>query len=351
MFLRNYWYVAAWPSEIADKPLARTICGEPIAIFRGADGKFFALEDRCCHRNLPLTMGKIEGNNVRCGYHGLLFDRAGKVIEVPGQSQIPPGAEVKSYPLVEKWKLLWIWMGEPAKADEALIPDWYYLDHPDWAAAHGNDEKPLYMRCNWELNNDNLLDLSHVLYVHASTLGTGALDRFPVHTERRADSVRMARWAPGVPTPPIFAKYLGFQPNVDRWQISDIYPPAHCTVDVGFAPPGEFGLNTDRSKAMGFRPLITATPETEETSFMFYAQCRNFDVGNAELTKTMIADFRGVFHEDIAVMEAQQRMNSAYGEAGKIDINADAPHLAMRQLIRRLATTEGSEKLRATAAE
>jgi phenylpropionate dioxygenase-like ring-hydroxylating dioxygenase large terminal subunit len=262
MFLRNYWYAAAWPSEIADKPLGRTICGESVAIFRTADGKVAALEDRCCHRNLPLTMGKIEGNNLRCGYHGLLFDRSGKCIEVPGQAQIPPGAEVRAYPLIEKWKLLWIWMGDPAKADEALIPDWYYMDHPGWVAAHGNDEKPLYMKCNWELNNDNLLDLSHVLYVHASTLGTGQLDRYPIQTERRPDSVRMSRWAPNVPTPPIFAKYLGFQPSVDRWQISDIYPPAHCTVDVGFAKPGEYGLNSDRSKAMGFRPLITATPET-----------------------------------------------------------------------------------------
>jgi phenylpropionate dioxygenase-like ring-hydroxylating dioxygenase large terminal subunit len=242
-------------------------------------------------------------------------------------------------------------MGDPAKRDESSIPNWFYMDDPNWVAAHGNDEKPLYMRCNWELNNDNLLDLSHVLYVHASTLGTGQLDRYPVSTERRPDSVRMARWAPNVPTPPIFAKYLGFQPNVDRWQISDIYPPAHCTVDVGFAPPGEFGLNSDRSKAMGFRPLITATPETETTSFMFYAQCRNFDLENAALTKTMIADFRGVFHEDVAVMEGQQRVNDAMPNAPKVDINADAPHIAMRQLIRRLAAAESSARPKATAAE
>ena len=351
MFLRNFWYVAAWPSEIGEKPLARTICGEEIAFYRTADGKVVALEDRCCHRNLPLTMGKVEGNNLRCGYHGLLFDTSGQCVEVPGQSQIPPGARVKSYPLVEKWKLLWIWMGDPAKADEKTIPDWFYMDHPDWVAAHGNDEKPLPMACNWELNNDNLLDLSHVIYVHSSTLGGAQLDRFPVHTERRADSVRMARWAPNVPTPPLFAKYLGAHPNVDRWQISDIFAPAHCIVDVGFAPAGRYGLNDDRSKAMGFRPLITATPVTETTSLMFYAQCRNFDIGNEQLTRTMIGDFRGVFFEDIAVMEAQQRVNSAHGEANKIDINADAPHIAMRQLIRRLAAVEAGGNVRATAAE
>ncbi len=356
MFLRNFWYVAAWPSEIGEAPLARTICGEPVAIFRTADGAYTALEDRCCHRNLPLSMGRIEGNRLRCGYHGLVFDTSGKCVEIPGQSQIPPAAEVRRYPLVERWKLLWIWMGDPARADESEIPDWYYLDHPDWLAAHGNEEKPLHMRCNWELNNDNLLDLSHVIYVHSETLGGANLDRFPIRTERGERDVSMRRFVQNVPPMPLFARYLGVSGNMDRWQESYITAPAHCIVDAGFAPHGQFEPYAARDgHALGFRPLITATPETEGTSFMFYAQCRNFALDNAELTKTMIGDFRGVFLEDVAVMEAQQRVNEARPDAPRIDINADAPHLAMRQVIRRLMAAEQAEAAgrgaRASAAE
>jgi vanillate O-demethylase monooxygenase subunit len=352
MFLRNFWYVAAWPSEVtAEKPLARTICGDPIAMFRTADGKTAALEDRCCHRNLPLTMGKVEGENLRCGYHGLLFDRSGRCIEVPGQSQIPPGAQVRTYPLVEKWKLLWIWMGDPAKADPSQIPDWFYMDDPNWLAAHGNDEKPLYMRCNWELNNDNLLDLSHVVYLHSDTLGGADLAKFPIRTERSDRMIAMRRFAFNVPPTPIFAQYLGLQSNaMDRWSESEITVPSHCVVDASFAPPGMFKPGDVRKDApVGFRALITATPETETTSFMFYAQCRNFARDNAELTKRFVVDFRNVFFQDIGAMEAQQRVMSAYPNAPTIDINVDAPHIAMRALVSKLAAEEERGKTRAAA--
>ena len=348
MFLRNCWYVAAWPSEITDMPLARTICNEEIAFYRTADGKVAALEDRCCHRNLPLTMGKVEGDNLRCGYHGLLFDRAGKCIEVPGQSQIPPGARVRSYPLVEKWKLLWIWMGDPVKADPAAIPDWHYLDDPNWVAAHGNDEKPLPMRCNWQLNNDNLLDLSHTAYVHVSSLGAGVPAEYPIRTTRRETGVKMERFIPDQEPTPLFAKHLGTSGRVDKWSSSDIVVPCHCTVDAGFAPLGRFKEGQERPEdAFGFRALITATPETEATSFMFYAQCRNFMTDNAAMTNSFIADFRNLFFEDIAVMEAQQRVNDARSDAPKIDINVDGPHLAMRQLIRRLVQAEQGTRVAA----
>ena len=79
MFLRNCWYVAAWAAEVGAAPLARTICGAPVALFRTGSGEAVALEDRCCHRNLPLSMGRVEGEALRCGYHGLLFDRDGRV--------------------------------------------------------------------------------------------------------------------------------------------------------------------------------------------------------------------------------------------------------------------------------
>ena len=132
MFLKNSWYVAAWDREVSHQPLGRTFLGEPVVLFRTEGGQPVALEDRCCHRQLPLSMGRVAGGVLQCGYHGLKFDRTGKCVEIPGQDSIPPQARVRAYPLVEKYNWVWIWMGEPEKADPALIPNWWWAEHPDW---------------------------------------------------------------------------------------------------------------------------------------------------------------------------------------------------------------------------
>lgn len=333
MFLKNCWYVAAWGSEVGNTPFARVICGEPVVMFRTEDGRAAALEDRCCHRNLPLSMGKVEGNSLRCGYHGLLFDRGGSCVEVPGQSQIPPGAQVKRYVLIERWKLLWIWIGDAAKADETHLPDWHYIDDPAWAAIAGNDAKPIPMRCNWELHNDNLLDLSHVVYVHPGTLGSAGMERYPVRTERFDRSVRMTRWMPDVQPMPMWAKLLDLKGNMDRWQVAEIVLPSHCTIDAGFAPAGKSAPEEDRARSSYLTILLTATPETETTSFMFYAQIRNFAIDDAELTRRFADNSRIIFEEDVTVLEAQQRVYAARPDAPTVDINVDAPALAMRRLV------------------
>jgi vanillate monooxygenase len=342
MFLRNCWYVAAWGSEVGRAPLARTITGIPVMLYRTEAGAAVALEDRCCHRNLPLSQGRIEGDGVRCGYHGLKYDATGACIEIPSQKTIPPAARVRRFPLVEKWQLLWIWTGDAAHADESLLPDWHPLADPKFVVAVGNGGKPLPMQCNWELNNDNLLDLTHVVYVHRGTLGGAGLDRFPIRTTRHASGVSMQRWITDVPPIPLFAQYLNYQGNVDRWQGTDAILPSHCTIDAGFAPAGAIGPDGDRDRFVRLRALITATPETETSSFMFYAQCRNFAVDDAALTERVVTDFRNVFLEDVAVMEGQQRVNSALPDAPTIDIAIDAPPLAMRRLVREALAREGA---------
>jgi vanillate monooxygenase len=337
MYLKNCWYVAAWASEVGAAPLARTICSEPVMLYRTGAGAVAALEDRCCHRNLPLSMGTVEGDAIRCGYHGLKYDARGACIEIPGQKQIPPGARVRAYPLVERWKMLWIWMGNPARVDEGLLPHWDGLDDPRLVRSNGNDEKPLQMRCGWQLNNDNLLDLTHVFYVHKSTLGANELELSPIKTVRAQNGVRMSRWITNTVPTPIFAEYLNLAPGatVDRWQGTDAELPSHCLIHAGFAPSGALAPEDEegRDKFIRFHAFITATPETASTSFMFYVQARNFARDNQTLTTRVVADFRRVFLEDIAVMEAQQRVNDAMPEAATIDVNVDAPPLAMRRLL------------------
>ena len=202
MFMKNCWYVAAYDRELEDGgPLGRKLLDEPVVIFRDSKGTPVALEDRCCHRQLPLSLGAVTGDTLQCGYHGLEFDATGACVTVPGQSMVPPGAVIRSYPLVEKWGFLWIWMGDAAQADEALIPDWWWVDDPGWGH---NPGAFLHIACNYELITDNLLDLSHLGYVHQRTLGNDAIVEFPVKTERREDGVRMSRWIQDRPPPPLF---------------------------------------------------------------------------------------------------------------------------------------------------
>ena len=346
MFLRNFWYVAAYADEVSQQPFARTILGEPVLLYRGEagsndKGRAIALEDRCCHRNLPLSQGAREGDDIRCGYHGLKFNARGECIEIPGQKEIPPGARVKSYPVVEKFNFVWLWMGDPAKRDDRLLPQWDCIDDPKLTTTMGNGCQALPMRCHWELNNDNLLDLMHVVYVHSDTLGGAGLERNPVITERFPTSVRMLRWSPHVEPPPLLAQLAGFNSkDTDRWQATVCEMPSHCTIDAGFSAADAIGRDGDWDQGVRLRALITATPETETTSFMFYAQSRNFAVGNEDVSQRFIKNIRAIFDQDILVMESQQRINSAMPDAPRIEIRADTPVVAMHRLIEQFAARE-----------
>ena len=133
MFLRNYWYVAAWSEEVGRKPLQRWLLNEPLAMWRRRDGTPAALADRCPHRGAPLSNGRIVGDDIECGYHGLSFCGDGGCTAVPGAGTLPAGLSTRAYPVVERWGRIFIWMGDPALADEAKIPDYHWKDDPGWA--------------------------------------------------------------------------------------------------------------------------------------------------------------------------------------------------------------------------
>ena len=343
MFLRNSWYIAAWDTEIAREPMSRKILGEDIVFYRTQDDTVAALEDRCCHRNLPLSHGSVIGDDLRCGYHGLLYDTSGACIEIPGQSAIPPSARIRTYPVCERWQWIWIWMGDPAAADQSLIPEWTCMDSSEWTRAPGNGRRPMPIACHYELSNDNLLDLTHVAYVHEDTLGNPRLAHFPVETERGEDRVKMTRWAFDIDPPPLFAAYCGITSKIDRWQTSEITAPCHCMVDVGYLPAGSGREGRGNVPAPSLRVPISTTPESETSSHIYYCQTRNFGLDDEDLTETIQRDFQRVFKQDVGVLEAQQKVFDARPDAAIIDINVDAPTIALRALNRRLLAAQNRD--------
>ncbi len=337
MYLRNCWYVAAWDREIGRKPFARIILGEPIVFYRRENGEPVALEDRCCHRHLPLSLGQLEGDRLRCHYHGLCFDGSGACVEIPGQAQMPSGARIRSYPLIERFSWLWIWMGDPARADPALIPDWWWADHPEWACARPD---MIHVKCNYQLINDNVLDVTHLVYVHASSIGNKAINDFPAITEREGNLVRLTRWILDRPAPPMYQAAGKFAGNVDRWQIVEHVPPCFSVNFAGCADAGTGAPQGKRANGIELMALSAPTPETEGTTHYFFAFPRKFGLDDPVLDKVFNVDFVAVFREDVAVLEAQQRMMELRPNAPAISIKVDAAPLAARRILARMIAGE-----------
>jgi phenylpropionate dioxygenase-like ring-hydroxylating dioxygenase large terminal subunit len=168
MFLQNFWYVAGWSHQVTEGQIvARTIIGEPIVLYRTSRDTITVLEDRCCHRFAPLSRGRLEGDDLRCMYHGLKFAASGECVEIPSSDRIQKGVAVRSFPIVEQDRWIWVWMGAAARADPALIPRALGHEDPDYTVETGE----LHYDANYQLIHDNLLDLTHFSYVHETTLG------------------------------------------------------------------------------------------------------------------------------------------------------------------------------------
>src|SRR5687768_15237155 len=163
-FPSNAWYAAAWDVDVQARLQPRTIAGRPVVLCRRRDGGCVALEDACWHRLLPLSKGRLDGDRVVCGYHGLVYEPSGRCVHMPSQDALNPKACVRSYPVVERHRFVWIWTGDPALADPARVPDLHWNDDPGWAS----DGRTIHVRCNYKLVVDNLMDLTHETFVHGS---------------------------------------------------------------------------------------------------------------------------------------------------------------------------------------
>lgn len=305
MFLKNCWYVAAWSSEVqAGRPLARMLLDIPVVLWRDSQDRVVALEDRCCHRGAPLSTGRIEGDSIRCMYHGLRFDTQGVCVEIPAQERIPPGMAVSRFPVVEQHKWIWIWMGDPETADPVLLPDHHWLDDPAWRSLEGYT----YYETNYLLIADNLLDLAQLAYVHANTLGGSEnIAKVNRKIELLERGVRVQRWALDVPAAPFVQKVRPFSTNVDRWNHYEFLLPDIFLMDSGMSPVGTGAVEGQRVNAVEFRSTQALTPETEESTHYFFAQPHNFAIDQPEVTHSIHESVVRAFQEDHDMIHAQAR--------------------------------------------
>lgn len=345
-FLRNAWYVAAVDEELAHgeaaRPLARTIMDEPIVLWRRADGKPAAIEDRCCHRHLPLSLGVVANGNLRCGYHGLTYDDSGTVIDIPGQMHVPSSARVKSWPVIERWNHVWIWMGDAVKANPALIPNVFWADHPQWKFTRQAVE---HLKCDYRLIADNVLDATHLTYVHASSIGATSIAGIEPVVAHSPEHVRVSRWMLNAPPPPAYAKAGGFTGNADRLAAIEYRLPNFCVNFANCYDPGCGGPDGDTDKSQHKVELVAIslpTPETATSCHYFFSFARTFSFDDPEVDQFFGPGMRKVFAEDFVILEAQQARISAFPDASQVDLKVDlGPNLHRRILARAIAGESG----------
>ena len=328
-FPLNVWYAAAWGHEVKRDLLARKICNRDLVFFRRTDGHAAAIADMCWHRLVPLSLGKLDGDSVVCGYHGLAFDAAGRCTSMPSQCTLNPAARVRSYPVVEKHRFIWVWMGDPALADPALVPDMHWNDDPEWAS----DGELFHAQCNYKLIVDNLMDLTHETFVHGSSIGNMAVAETPFDTYHGPDFTEIVRWMMNIDPPPFWAAQYGKPGPVDRWQIIRFEAPATITIDVGVAKAGTGAERGDRSQGVNGYVLNTMTPETDGTTHYFWAFSRNYKIGDQNLTTSIRKGIAGVFGEDMVIFAAQQKAIDANPDKEFYNLNVDAGSVWARRQI------------------
>jgi len=354
MFLKNTWYVAGWASEFGAAPLARTIAGEPLVFYRGGGGRIAALLDRCCHRHYPLSKGTVVGDVLQCGYHGFRFGPDGRCVHIPSQPAIPDDARVRSYPVVERHRLVWVWTGDPAGADPAKITDFSWLDSPAWRW-----KGTCYpVKANYRLIVENLLDLTHITFVHPSTIGNYALiDHADMRTTRSDEDVTVTRWMENSDPPPTYQRAGAFGGKVDRWQVIRFTLPALVRLSVGAM---DAGLGARRLMGDGFAAPRSArqtagrgigmfnfnmiTPETERSTHYFWAQGQDFALEDPQVTELVFSQVEIAFREDWAVFESIQAAMEREPAAPRVDVNGDTGGIqALRLLDRAIAAERQGE--------
>jgi vanillate O-demethylase monooxygenase subunit len=337
-FLRNAWYMAAWSHEVGDALLRRRLLSNPALLFRKSDGTVAMMIDRCPHRFAPFSMGTRSGDTITCAYHGLQFDAAGACVGNPFSEKLPRAA-VRTFPTAERDGIVWFWPGEADQANEAAIPDFSSLFVEDQGAPLTG---LLPMSAPYEFGTDNLMDLSHIEFVHrGSFAGRGVI--FAGEHEVLSEGIRLRSnwWMPGVPAP---GHTFGIYPPdmlTDHWLDMRWDPPATMYLQIGACPMGgkrEGGVTVHQAHIL--------TPETAETTHYFWATTRSgppSPEGDSVLAGLMEQAFR---EEDKPIIEAAYANLDGvdFWDAGPISLRVDGGGTRARRMIQKLIKEEEADR-------
>lgn len=328
MFVRNAWYVAAWEDKIPHDMLSVEVLGERILIFRMSDGQYAALEDACPHRKVPLSMGRRHGDTIECGYHGLTFDCSGACVVSPSTRSIPPAAKVKSYPVHARYGLVWIWMGASVEADPTAIIDIPEFDDPSWGVSRGSS---MGVESNYLYLVDNLLDPSHVAWVHQTSFGDESCQNIPLRTKADESGVMVSRWIFDVEPAPFYAPFLAFEGRCDRKQQYEVRYPSQAVIRAVFTPAGTGGDDKPLDPLVFLMDSYNfLTPVNEKKTEYFWFQLRNFAPNDEAVSKKLAEGVASAFEEDRVILNAVQ-WGMDHSPTPNIDLKIDLGSFRFRR--------------------
>lgn len=330
--LKNHWYVACESAELVASPVGKIVCEEPIVIFRRSDGTASILRNVCPHRQAPLSMGSVKGDSLRCIYHGIEFDGAGRCVHIPSQTVIPPKAHIRSFPAVERYGFVWIWPGNPELADESLLPSLPWRDDTTWDATL---IQYFHVKASHQLMSDNLLDLSHVAFLHEKSIGFDPkrLEHDPLEITIEDKMVRTSRVFKNTFQAPAHKAWRELSGEIDRVQVAEWSPPSSVRILV---------RNENGEEQVDLRADHLITPETETTHHYYIAISRNFRVGDEQLTSQLDRDARQVHQEDVDIAEAQQSMRRWTRGAPDMALKADRAVNASHRILAAMSEAEAT---------
>ncbi|MBC7392902.1 MAG: aromatic ring-hydroxylating dioxygenase subunit alpha, partial [Variovorax sp.] len=276
------------------------------------------------------------------GYHGLEMGCDGKTIAMPGQ-RVRGFPAIRAYPVIERYGFVWVWPGDPAQADEAKLHRLEWAESPEWAYGGG-----LYhIECDYRLMIDNLMDLTHETYVHATSIGQPEIDETPTKTTTEGDEVITARHMENIMAPPFWrmalrGNHLADDVPVDRWQICRFTPPSHVLIEVGVAHAGNGGYNADAKFKASSIVVDFITPETETSIWYFWGMARNFNPNDKALTASIREGQAKIFGEDLEMLERQQRNLSAHPHRALLKLNIDSGGVQSRRVLDRILAAESA---------
>ncbi|MBR9911698.1 MAG: Rieske 2Fe-2S domain-containing protein [Gammaproteobacteria bacterium] len=340
--VRNRWYIAAFSNEISCEPMERTLLNKPVVMYRKENGTPVAMYGLCPHRYFPLAKGRLEGDAIVCGYHGFKFADTGECIDVPSQDNVPPVICQPAYPLEERGPICWIWMGDADKCDTSLIPPYedFGLQQPGW---HYSSENYFHLNGRSQLLVDNLMDLTHLPYVHHHIPGGEAMAKIPITTEERDLSFRVVRggkapWNPYFAA--VFGKDAAYEGVAEFDSLSDFYGPEFIKTSLPIITRLE-GRDDVPAELGSLLILHGITPETDKTTHYFGFSTRNFRLGDEQLDQFQLDGDCKIRQQDVDAIDAvEARLDAAVKLQRELLVVSDQPAIKVRRKIKAMLEKE-----------
>lgn len=336
--IRNCWYVCARGNELGRTPLARRLLDTDVVMYRTQSGAPVALRNRCPHRAFPLSKGRLEGDRLICGYHGMEFDPDGLCTRLPAVSHVPANACVQTYPIADRGPLTWIWMGAPDLADEALIPDLHWLDSAEW----GTVSDDFKIKTDYVAMHENLIDQTHFPFLHPNTVGTPEYARSTLEVSTEGNQVVINRSLKDSPPPGIYGKPANIMhKRVDRTSEARFVSPAVHTAHAQITDP-----QPDPDQPSLYRYYITHlfTPESNNAIHYWWFNSRDYRTNDASIDQFMHDASNQAYQEDVEALEwiMDVVLSDKDSQVFELSFAPDKPGLMARRIMYRLAMAEHS---------